>query len=204
MAHINLLPWRAALKKEREQRFAAFTGIGVAITAAILLLVHLYYAGRIEYQQSRNEFLKQQIAEADKKIAEIKDLETERERLYARMKVIQQLQISRPDAVHLMDELAKTLPEGVYYKSIKQTATKIVFSGVAQSQARVSTLMRELENSEWLMTPLLKIIEAKEVKGKTNKVQEFILEVSQQPRKKPEEEENAGGKSTKKPGTAGE
>lgn len=187
---INLLPWRAALKKEREIRFAVITAICLGLTAAIFLGVHTYTAGLISYQQSRNDFLNAEIKKADKKIAEIKELEAERDRLYKRMDVIQKLQSSRPEIVHVFDELVNTLPEGVYYDSLEQKKDLITLDGFAQSSARVSSLMNRMDKSEWLTQPSLQVIERQDDSAKkSKKLSRFTLQVKQTSPKPKDEEE---------------
>lgn len=161
MARINLLPWRAELRKQQQKDFATAILLGVSLTAAIMLFVHTSISGRIDYQSSRNTFLNGEIAVLDQKIKEIQDLESKKKRLLARMEIIQELQTSRPSSVHLVDELARTIPEGVYLSDLAQTDKNILVNGFAQSNARVSAYMRNLEASAWLKDPVLNIIEAK-------------------------------------------
>ncbi len=162
MAHINLLPWREELRKEQQQQFAVI-GVGTAIVAGLLiLLTHMQMSGLIEQQDNRNKFLETEIASLDKKIAKIKDLEKTKADLLARMDIIQQLQHSRPQSVHLMDELVYTLPDGVFLNAITQKGDSLTMSGVAQSNARVSAYMRNIDNSKWMGKPRLDVIETKE------------------------------------------
>lgn len=191
MSRINLLPWRDALRKERETRFFVMTGIALAISGLIFFGVHTYYQELIKHQTNRNNFLKAEIKKAEKQIEEIKALEKEKERLFARMDVIKKLQASRPEIVHLFDELVFTLPEGVYYTSFKQNGRNLSITGFAQSDARVSTLMRNLEGSDWFKSPRL-LYTRLVVRGKRN-VKQFALSVTQEipkPKKEGEEEEN--------------
>ena len=161
MAKINLLPWRAALRKQQQKDFVSAILLGGSLTAAIMLLVHTSISSQIEHQNRRNNFLTQEISALDKKIAEIQELEGKKKRLLARMDIIQELQSSRPLVVHLFDELAKTIPEGVYLSDLAQVDKNLTVNGFAQSNARVSAYMRNLESSGWLKDPLLNIIEAK-------------------------------------------
>jgi type IV pilus assembly protein PilN len=161
MAKINLLPWRAALRKQQQKDFASAILLGVSLTAAIMLTVHTSISSQIEHQNRRNNFLTMEIAALDKKIAEIQELEAKKKRLLARMDIIQELQSSRPLVVHLFEELAKTIPEGVYLSDLAQVEKNLTVNGFAQSNARVSAYMRNLEISGWLKEPLLNIIEAK-------------------------------------------
>ncbi|MDP1708976.1 MAG: PilN domain-containing protein [Gammaproteobacteria bacterium] len=159
MAHINLLPWREARRKEREREFGAIAGGAALLAAVVVLYAHVQIGNMAESQQARNAVLTHEIAELDKAIAEIKTLEAEKSDLLARMDVIQDLQLSRPEVVHLFSELATTLPEGVYYTAIKREGEGITVGGIAQSNARVSTLMRNMESSPWLEKPALDVIE---------------------------------------------
>jgi len=161
MAKINLLPWRAELRKQQQKDFLTAILLGMSLTAAIMLMVHTSISSQIDYQNRRNSFLSAEITALDKKISEIQELETKKKRLLARMDIIQELQSSRPLVVHLFDELAKTIPEGVYLSDLGQSDKNITVNGFAQSNARVSAYMRNLEASGWLKEPLLNIIEAK-------------------------------------------
>ena len=177
MTYINLLPWREARRKEREREFAVMAGGTAVLVAVIVFYAHIQINGMIENQEARNSLLTQETAALDKQISEIKSLEAEKSRLLARMNVIQDLQLSRPEVVHLFGELATTLPEGVHYTAIKQQDAVLTVGGVAQSNARVSTLMRNLENSPWLEKPVLDVIETTEKdKARTTR---FILRVNQ-------------------------
>jgi type IV pilus assembly protein PilN len=177
MAHINLLPWREELRKQRQKEFGVLAGLSAVLAAAIVLLVHLQMVGRIDGQNQRNQFLDDQILILDKKIAKIKDLEKTKANLLARMNIIQQLQSSRPESVHLMDELVRTLPDGVYLTRINQKGQGLTMAGVAQSNARVSAYMRNIDQSEWMGGPKLDFIQTKEDDGR--RVAEFTLRASQ-------------------------
>lgn len=183
MPRINLLPWRETLKKEREIRFSIAAGFALACAGLIVLGVHIYMQSWISYQKERNSYLEREIAEADKKIEEIEALDKYKTGLVSRMNVIQELQKSRPKVVHLFDELVRQLPDGVYYTSMKQKDKTITLSGVAQSEARVSSLMRSIEKSAYLTNPRIIYIEAKEQKNKqtdvTRGVHVFELETMQ-------------------------
>lgn len=180
MAHINLLPWRAELRKQQQQDFIAGTGFGVALTLAVMLLLHLKINAMIEYQHERNQYLESEIATVDKKIKEIQELEIKKKRLLSKMEVIQELQASRPEIVHLFDELGRTIPEGVYLSDLVQSDKNLTVNGMAQSNARVSSYMRNLESSVWLKDPLLNIIESKlESKEKRERQSKFTLQIKQ-------------------------
>jgi type IV pilus assembly protein PilN len=177
MAHINLLPWREELRKQKQQQFAV-VGVGSAVLGGLLvLLVHMQMEGVIDNQNQRNQFLENEIAELDKKINKIKELEKTKTALLARMDIIQQLQRSRPQSVHLMDELVYTLPDGVFLEKINQKGTALTLSGMAQSNARVSAYMRNIDSSEWLGNPQLDVIKTKD--GKQRRTAEFTLRAGQ-------------------------
>jgi type IV pilus assembly protein PilN len=177
MAHINLLPWREELRKQKQQQFAVVTA-GTAILGGLLvLLAHMQMDGLIENQNQRNQFLDQEIAVLDKKIAKIKELEKTKTALLARMDIIQQLQHSRPQSVHLMDQLVYSLPDGVYLNKISQTGAALTLNGIAQSNARVSAYMRNIDSSDWMTQPKLDVIETKD--GERRRTAEFILRANQ-------------------------
>jgi len=171
---INLLPWRDTLKKERETRFGIITGISLLLVGLVILGIHLYFLGEINYQQYRNNYLKKQIKIAEDQIEEIKTLDEKKQRLIERMSIIQELEENRPQIVHLFDELVKQVPNGVYFTNMTQKDNKITLEGVAQSDARVSSLMGKIEESKWLANPKIYSIEA-EGETKSN----FKLEVTQ-------------------------
>ncbi len=166
MPQINLLPWREEVRLRRNKEFGIVAVIAALVMGAVVFAVHTLYQERIDYQQRRNQFLEQQIALLDKKIKAIKDLEKEKEALLARMKIVQELQSSRPEIVHLFDELVRALPEGVYFTKITQRGNRLSIEGVAQSNAFVSALMRRMDKSEWLTDPALVEIKAYQPKGK--------------------------------------
>ncbi|MCG7874348.1 MAG: PilN domain-containing protein [Candidatus Thiodiazotropha lotti] len=165
MARINLLPWREAERKERQKEFGMMVLAGVLFSALAVYGVHSIIQSQIEAQNQRNNFLKQEIKTVEKQISEIRDLDKTKQNLLARMNIIQELQSSRPQIVHLFDEVVTTLPMGVYLDQIDQTANKVTFEGQAQSNARVSSMMRNIDNSEWLENPTLDFIESKEKTG---------------------------------------
>jgi type IV pilus assembly protein PilN len=150
MPRINLLPWREAERKRKRQEF--FVGVIGAVVIALLLglAVNLQMEGAISSQNDRNKLIQGQIEEVNKQITEIQNLEQQKNRLQARIEVIEQLQRSRPVVVHLFDQLVRTLPDGVHYTSVKQNGATLQVAGVAQSNSRVSALMRNIESSEYL------------------------------------------------------
>lgn len=160
MARINLLPWRESLKQEREKRFYISMGLAALVTLALGFAIHMEMEKRTEFQNQRNQFLIQQIGVLDKQIADIKTLELEKTRLLNRMKVIQQLQKSRPEIVHLFEELVLAIPEGAQMLKISQSGEEITIEGVAESNSRISTFMRNMDKSDWLTNPELIVIEA--------------------------------------------
>lgn len=177
MAHINLLPWREEERKRKKKEFITVTASAAVMMAVVGLVSYVVIAGMIEYQNSRNEFLKGEIRKVDEKIKEIKDLEKKKEQLISRMRVIEQLQGNRPEVVHVFDEIARVVPEGLYISSIKQAGRVITIQGSAQSNARVSALMRSLEASDWFASPSLSVISTRQ-NGAT-KSREFTLQVNQ-------------------------
>jgi len=181
MARINLLPWRAEIRKQQQKDFVAAVGLGASLTVAVMLFVHFEINSRLEYQTQRNQYLEAEIGTLDKRIKEIQDLETKKKRLIAKMEVIQQLQASRPEIVHLFDELGRTIPEGVYLSDLVQVDKSITVNGMAQSNARVSAYMRNLESSAWLKSPVLNIIESKvDTKdAKKERQSKFTLQMKQ-------------------------
>jgi type IV pilus assembly protein PilN len=175
-ARVNLLPHRAEKRKRAKQHFAIVSGLAAGLGAAIVLLVHLSFAERISTQQGRNQFLKGEIAKLDTEIAEINKLKDEIRALLARKQVIETLQADRAQTVHLLDELVKQMPEGVYLRSLSQKGMRIQLLGYAQSNARVSTLMRNIESSRWLGSP--ELIEVKAAAVDKKRVSEFNLYMS--------------------------
>ena len=199
MPRINLLPWREELRKQRQQEFAIMAVVAMALMGVVVFGVHLYIQQLTDFQQERNDFLISETAKLDKKIAEIKDLDREKERLLARMDIIQQLQSSRPEIVHIVDALVQTLPEGVYYKKITQKENNLSMEGDAQSNARVSSLMRNLESSIWFENPNLVEIKAATVNpGATTeaRLSSFKLSVTLTKQKKKDQDES--GEEAKK------
>lgn len=162
MARINLLPWREKLRKQRRRDFGLMVLGALILTFAGLGYSHWFNQGMIDHQNQRNRYLEQEIAAMDKAIKEIEELDRTRTKLIARMKVIEDLQVSRPQIVHLFDELVTVVPDGAYLTKAVQAGKKLVLDGRAQSNARVSTYMRNIEASPWLNDPKLKIIEQKE------------------------------------------
>ncbi len=165
MARINLLPWREAERKERQKEFGMMVAGGALVSILLVYGAHQIIEGQISAQETRNNYLTSEIKAVEKKISEIRDLEKTKDNLIARMNIIQELQSSRPQIVHLFDEIVATLPDGVFLDEVDQAGNKVAFSGQAQSNARVSAMMRNIDASEWLETPTLDFIESKEKTG---------------------------------------
>ena len=173
MIRVNLLPHRAEKRKARQLQFILLGGISLALGVLIVGFVHAAISAQISYQERRNNYLKQEIAVLDKQIAEIKKLREQTQSLLSRKTVVEELQSTRSDVVHLLDQMLRILPDGVYLKSLKQSENKISIVGYAQSSARVSTLMRSIEDSPWLDTPTLIEVHAVSQGGK--RLSEFSL-----------------------------
>jgi len=173
MVRINLLPHREQRRQSRQRQFVSLA-IGLAILGlAVVGLGHVIIAARIDNQNSRNTLLKTEIAKLDEQIKEIDRLRDQTQALLARKQVVETLQANRAEAVHLLDQLVRQLPDGLYLKSVKQTGARVTLVGYAQSSARVSTLMRNIENSPWLTAP--ELVEIKSVALDRQKVNEFTL-----------------------------
>ncbi len=178
MIRINLLPHREQKRQARQRQFIS-VAIGLAILGvAVIGLVHVVFQSQIDNQQSRNKLLKDEIARLDEQIKEIDRLREQTQALLSRKQVVETLQTNRTEAVHLVDQMVRQLPDGVYLRSLKQAGTKVTAIGYAQSNARVSTLMRNIESSPWLSQP--ELVEIKSVplpnaKDKDSRVNEFTL-----------------------------
>ena len=161
MARINLLPWRAERRKLRQKEFGLMLGLAAVAGIVLWFIVNSYYNAQISGQNERNDYLRQQITQVDAQIKEIEELDKKKAKLLARKEVIEQLQANRSQMVHLFDSLVRTIPDGVILTSIKQEGDKLTLEGRSQSNARVSTYMRNLEGSGWMTKPELSIIEAR-------------------------------------------
>jgi len=173
MIRINLLPHRAEKRRARQIQFYALAGFAFVLGVLVVGLVHAAISSQIDYQGRRNQYLTDEIAILDKQIAEIKILKAEIAILLERKTVVENLQSTRSDAVHLLDQMLRILPEGVYLKSIKQTGNKINLVGFTQSNARVSTLMRAIDSSPWLDSATLIQVQATTTAG--SRLSEFSL-----------------------------
>jgi type IV pilus assembly protein PilN len=177
MPRINLLPWREEQRKQRQKDFIVAMVGAVIAGIGVVMLTMFTYVQMINNQNARNQRLEAEIVELEKSIAEIDGLERQKERLLARMEIIEQLQRSRPEIVHLFDEMTRQLPEGVYMTGMKQTGRAVELKGVAQSSTRVSALMRQLDGSDWLTDPSVTRVETTE-SGPARRA-EFVVTVKQ-------------------------
>lgn len=176
MNRINLLPHRQERRDAARKHFFIVAAMTAVLGGAVVLLVHGYNAAKVSEQASRNDFLSKETAKLDKEIADIKKLKDEIQALLSRKQVIETLQADRAQTVYLLDQLVEQMPEGVYLNSITQKGNRVNLVGYAQSNARVSTLMRNVESSQWLEAPKLNEIKATTVNGK--RVSEFNLDIS--------------------------
>jgi type IV pilus assembly protein PilN len=155
IVRINLLPHREQRRQARQRQFISLAVVLSALSLAVILLVHGVFSAQIDNQNSRNALLKTEIAKLDEQIKEIDRLREQIQAVISRKQVVETLQANRSEAVHLLDQLVRQLPDGVYLRSIKQVGTKVTLNGYAQSNARVSTLMRNVESSPWVEKPEL-------------------------------------------------
>jgi type IV pilus assembly protein PilN len=165
MPRINLLPWREGQRKERKLAFLVALGVAALAAGVASFAAYLLYGSMIESQEHRNQQLRVEIKTLDKQIEEINNLEVAKQKFIARMEIIEKLQRSRPEIVHVFDEIVRTLPEGVYLTGVKQTDKRLKFDGVAQSSTRVSSFMRNLDGSQWLRNPELEVVQTTKTSG---------------------------------------
>ena len=177
MTRINLLPWREALRNERKRQFTSIVVGAAFLMLAIIGYVYVHIGGNIDGQNSRNSFLETEIAKVDERIKEIKELETKKKQLLNRMDVIQKLQTRRPMVVHMLDKLVLALPDGLFLTKFEQAGVELSIEGLAQSNARVSAFMRNLDESEWFDSPKLEVIKVREKNG--SRSSSFTLKVKQ-------------------------
>ena len=177
MPRINLLPWREAERKKRQRDFGVAMAGGVVAAIAGILVTMFVFSQMIDNQESRNARLTAEIVELEKSITEIDGLERQKERLLARMEIIEQLQQSRPEIVHLFDEMSRQMPEGVYLTGMKQTGSRVEIRGIAQSSTRVSALMRQIDASEWMSDPDVEKVET--TQSGASRQAEFVLYLKQ-------------------------
>jgi type IV pilus assembly protein PilN len=186
MAKINLLPWREELRKQKLKDFIAAIGMSVLLSIGLIVAVHIYIDGLKEYQSQRNRLLETEIQLLDVQIAKIRDIEETKKKLLAKIDVIQKLQESRPEVVHLFDEIPKVTPDGIYLTQLTQTGPSLTFSGKTQSNARVSAFMRAIEASKWMNSPKVVVIQSPD-KQETEHASDFTMTANQ------------GAKSAEKP-----
>ncbi len=177
MTRINLIPWREMRRAEQAKRVTVASFAIWALMIGLVFYGHWYMVKMKENQDQRNNYLKQEIAKLDKEIEEIKNIRERKQELIARMEVIQGLQADRAQIVHLFDDLVRKLPKGVYFTGLQKTGKKVTLSGFAQSNARISSLMRDLDSSEWFANPDLDVINVTP-RGQT-RVSKFTLRVNQ-------------------------
>ncbi len=178
MARINLLPWREQLREERKQRFLVTLGGVLLVAGGAVFLASQYLDSAIENQRARNDYVRTEISLLDARIAEIRELRTRRQQLLERMKIIQDLQGNRPIIGRVFDQLVRTLPEGVYFTELKMNGSTIAITGAAESNNRVSNLMRNLDSSQWLTAPNLTEVKAVTA-GEIDQANVFQLTVQQ-------------------------
>jgi type IV pilus assembly protein PilN len=159
MPRINLLPWREEQRKERKLGFMVALGGGTLGALLVAGTTYMMFGSMIAAQDTRNDRLRAEIRQLDKQIEEINNLESAKQKFIARMEIIEKLQRSRPEIVHLFDEIVRQLPEGVYLTAVKQQEKRLKFEGVAQSSTRVSTFMRNIDGSDWLRNPELEVVQ---------------------------------------------
>jgi type IV pilus assembly protein PilN len=193
---VNLLPWRDMRRKEQDRQLLSIGIFAWLLMGLVVFYGHHQVTTLIEGQQARNKYLKTQIADLDKVIAKIKDLKKQRSALVNRMGVIYNLQSDRTRMVHIMDALARTLPEGVYYQSMKQSGNNLILTGGAQSNARIAALLRNFEGSQWFANPNLKVVNI--VHKGSSRISNFNLTVTQLSQAKDETKKKEEEKKTQK------
>jgi type IV pilus assembly protein PilN len=168
MHHINLLPWRAELRKERQKNFAIAAVVAVVLGLLIMWTANILVQGRIDYQNSRNQRIQQEIAVLDEQIKEIRNLRLRKDRLLLRMAAIDELQRARPEVAKLFDEIVKVMPDGVYLTEFTQSGSNLLFKGVSESSTRVSTLMRNIAAASSMTDPRLQVVQSgQQQRGRT-------------------------------------
>ncbi len=173
MANINLLPWREERRHEKQRQFLSVLGLVAVLGVVCMWSMYIYYDNKLENQRGRNSFLQTQVRKLDSKIKEIESLEKERQQLVERMTLIQDLQKSRPQVVHLFDEIVTTMPEGVNLSSIERKGDSLELHGVSESSPRISNFMRNIATSKWLEQGTLDAINIDKESGTNRK--NFIL-----------------------------
>jgi len=191
MTEINLLPWREWKRQEQKKQFGLWCVLSLFLAGSIMALIHMEMGRKIDYQLSRNNFISNEINELNKQIEEISELQKVRRSLLERMEVIQNLQRSKPSIVHLFTEIVSTVPNGVSLQTLSLTDGNLVINGEAESNARVSTYMRNLSDSDWFKDPNLAVIQIED--KKVNRISTFTLTVEQTSPNSTEEKHNEGG-----------
>jgi len=176
MIRINLLPHRELRRKQQQKEFFIVLSVVIGLGATVWFATHTYLSGQLDEQNGRNTYLEQEIAALDKQIEEIKKVQEQTTALLQRKKIVESLQANRAETVYLLDQLVRQLPDGVYLKSVQQKGSKVAVNGFAQSNARVSTFMRNLESSPYLEKPSL--VEIHAITDKSTRLSEFSLSVS--------------------------
>ncbi|MFZ2726796.1 MAG: PilN domain-containing protein [Methylococcaceae bacterium] len=184
MAKINLLPWREELRQQKKKEFLIAIAVAVTATLVAFAAVHSYIEGLKSYQEKRNKMLTTEITAVDKTIDDIKAIDEKKAKLLAKIDLIQKLQESRPEIVHLFAEIPKITPDGIYLSSFKQVGADLTFEGKSQSNAQVSALMRAIDVSQWMNSPALKIIELPN-KANVDRISDFTLQAKQGKKEKP-------------------
>jgi type IV pilus assembly protein PilN len=200
MPRINLLPWREGERKERKLAFTVALGVAALAAGLTTFVAYIAFGSMVEAQEARNEKLRGEIKAVDKQIEEINNLENSKQKFIARMTIIEQLQRSRPEIVHVFDEIVKTLPDGVYLTAVKQSASKLKFEGVAQSSTRVSSFMRNIDGSDWLRNPELEVVQTSKTSGPGSS---FTLTAEEAPSAAAPDEGSSAGPKAKKGGKSG-
>lgn len=194
MPRINLLPWREEQRRERKLRFLISLGGATLGALGFTFIAYMTFSSMISGQQARNQLLREEIKKLDQKIEEINDLENKKQQFIARMEIIEKLQRSRPEIVHVFDEIVRAIPDGTYLTGLKQTGKRLKFEGVAQSSTRVSTFMRNIAASEWLENPDLEVVETKQGRGAPQGAS-FTLFANQVTAAEEESKQSAGAKN---------
>jgi type IV pilus assembly protein PilN len=176
MTRINLLPWREELRRQRQRDFYVMVGASAILGLLGVVWLHIDINGQIDHQRARNNLLRNEIKQVEERINQIGELERQKEQLISRMRIIDQLQQGRPVAVHLLEQIALAIPDGLHLTRVTQHDLTLTIEGVAQSNARVSALMRALDQSVWLAEPYLEVISAS---GGSNRTRRFVLRVNQ-------------------------
>ena len=204
MANINLLPWRAERRKQREREFYVMLGVAAAGAVAVFLAAMLWMGHLIDDQNSRNAYLQQEIKNLDKKIEEIKELDKRRSQLLTRKEIIEQLQSNRSQMVHLFDEMVKTIPDGARLNVMKQAGDTLTLEGVAESNSRVASYMRNIDNSPWMGRSDLGKIENKSANKDADKKMPFVFTLAVKLHKPEEKKDESGEGESVQPAAEGE